>query len=157
MTTADRIAELEQYIEDIKFKLSISPDHPIRSQLPGAEAELAELVARYNHPTNQSIGDNDHSETATTGTTGTSGTTNVTISGTTDVTISGNTLVTISVTEAAARLNVTPQTIRNWVRAGRLTHVTYGKSFRIVPSELFALQAMRRETRVVDAPEQRGA
>jgi excisionase family DNA binding protein len=142
MTTADRIAELLNYIEDIKFKLSISPDHPIRSQLAGAEAELAELVARYNHPTNQWIRDNDHSET---GTTGTSGTT------------SGTTGVTISVTEAAARLDVTPQTIRNWVRAGRLTHVTYGKSFRIVPSELDGLQAMRRETRVIDAPEQRGA
>ena len=128
----DRIAELLNYIEDIKFKLSISPDHPIRSQLAGAEAELAELVARYNHPTNQWIRDNDHSETGTTG-------------------------VTISVTEAAARLDVTPQTIRNWVRAGRLTHVTYGKSFRIVPSELDGLQSMRRETRVIDAPEQRGA
>jgi excisionase family DNA binding protein len=141
MTTADRIAELLNYIEDIKFKLSISPDHPIGSQLPGAEAELAELVARYNHPTNQWIRDNDRSETGTTGTTGT--------------TVPDG--VTISVTEAAARLDVTPQTIRNWVRAGRLTHITYGKSFRIVPSELFALQAMRRETRVVDAPEQRGA
>jgi len=141
MTIADRIAELEQYIVDIKFKLSISPDHPIRSQLPGAEAELAELVARYNHPTNQWIRDNDHSETGTSGTSGTSGADGV----------------TISVTEAAARLDVTPQTIRNWVRAGRLTHVTYGKSFRIVPSELDGLQAMRRETRVIDAPEQRGA
>jgi excisionase family DNA binding protein len=141
MTTADRIAELEQYIVDIKFKLSISPDHPIGSQLAGAEAELAELVARYNHPTNQWIRDNDHSETATTGTTGT--------------TVPDG--ATISVTEAAARLDVTPQTIRNWVRAGRLTHVTYGKSFRIVPSELDGLQAMRRETRVIDAPEQRGA
>jgi len=130
MTIADRIAELEQYIVDIKFKLSISPDHPIRSQLPGAEAELVELVSRYNHPTNH--------ETGTTGTSGTDG-------------------VTISVTEAAARLDVTPQTIRNWVRAGRLTHITYGKSFRIVPSELDGLEAMRRETRVVDAPEQRGA
>jgi hypothetical protein len=140
MTTADRIAELEQYIVDIKFKLSISPDHPIRSQLAGAEAELAELVARYNHPTNKWIRDNDHSDTG-----GTSGTT------------SGADGVTISVTEAAARLDVTPQTIRNWVRAGRLTHITYGKSFRIVPSELFKLQAMRRETRVIDAPEQRGA
>jgi excisionase family DNA binding protein len=139
MTTKDRIAELEQYIVDIKFKLSISPDHPIRSQLPGAEAELAELVAQYNHPTNQWIRDNERSEIGTTGgTTGTTGT-------------------TISVTEAAALLDVTPQTIRNWVRAGRLTHITYGKSFRIVPSELFALQAMRRETRVMDAPEQRGA
>jgi len=141
MTTADRIAELEQYIIDIKFKLSISPDHPIRAQLPGAEAELVELVARYNHPTNQWIRDNDHSET---GTTGTSGTT------------SGTTGVTISVTEAAARLDVTPQTIRNWVRAGRLTHVTYGKSFRIVPSELDGLQAMRRETRVIESVETRG-
>jgi len=131
MTIADRIAELEQYIVDIKFKLSISPDHPIRSQLPGAEAELVELVSRYNHPTNH--------ETGTTGTTG------------------GTSGVTISVTEAAARLDVTPQTIRNWVRAGRLTHITYGKSFRIVPSELDGLEAMRRETRVVDAPEQRGA
>jgi hypothetical protein len=139
MTTAERIAELEQYIVDIKFKLSMSPDHPIRSQLPGAEAELAELVARYNHPTNQWIRDNDHSETGTSGTT------------------SGADGVTISVTEAAARLDVTPQTIRNWVRAGRLTHITYGKSFRIVPSELDGLQAMRRETRVIDAPEQRGA
>jgi len=138
MTTADRIAELLNYIEDIKFKLSISPDHPIRSQLAGAEAELAELVERYNHPTNQWIRDNDRSEIGTTGTTVPDG-------------------VTISVTEAAARLDVTPQTIRNWVRAGRLTHVTYGKSFRIVPSELEGLQAMRRETRVVDAPEQRGA
>lgn len=142
MTTADRIAELEQYIVDIKFKLSISPDHPIGSQLPGAEAELAELVARYNHPTNQWIRDNDRSEIGTTGTTGTT---------------SGTDGVTISVTEAAARLDVTPQTIRNWVRAGRLTHITYGKSFRIVPSELEGLQAMRRETRVIDAPEQRGA
>ncbi|NCV26966.1 MAG: hypothetical protein EBW58_12300, partial [Betaproteobacteria bacterium] len=71
MTTADRIAELEQYIVDIKFKLSISPDHPIRSQLAGAEAELVELVERYNHPVNQWIRDNDHSETGTTGTTGT--------------------------------------------------------------------------------------
>jgi excisionase family DNA binding protein len=133
MTTADRIAELEQYIVDIKFKLSISPDHPIGSQLPGAEAELVELVSRYNHPTNQWIRDNDRSETGTT-------------SGT-----------TISVIEAAARINVTPQTIRNWVRAGRLTHITSGKSFRIVPSELDGLQAMRRETRIVDAPEQRGA
>ena len=138
MSTADRIAELEQYIVDIKFKLSISPDHPIRSQLAGAEAELAELVARYNHPTNQWIRDNDHSETGTTGT-------------------SGADVATISVTEAAARLDVTPQTIRNWVRAGRLTHITYGKSFRIVPSELEGLQAMRRETRVINAPEQRGA
>jgi excisionase family DNA binding protein len=141
MTTADRIAELEQYIIDIKFKLSMSPDHPIRSQLAGAEAELAELVARYNHPTNQWIRDNDHSETATTGTSGTT---------------SGTTGVTISVTEAAARLDVTPQTIRNWVRAGRLTHVTYGKSFRIVPSELDGLQAMRRETRVIESVETRG-
>jgi excisionase family DNA binding protein len=138
MTTTDRIAELEQYIVDIKFKLSISPDHPIRSQLAGAEAELVELVSRSNHPTNTDR-DNDHSETGTTGTT------------------SDTTGVTISVTEAAARLDVTPQTIRNWVRAGRLTHVTYGKSFRIVPSELDGLQEMRRETRVVDAPEQRGA
>ena len=137
----DRIAELLNYIEDIKFKLSISPDHPIRSQLAGAEAELAELVARSNHPTNQCIRDNDHSESGTAGTTGT--------------TVPDG--VTISVTEAAARLDVTPQTIRNWVRAGRLTHVTYGKSFRIVPSELEGLQAMRRETRVIDAPEQRGA
>jgi len=142
MTISDRIAELEQYIVDIKFKLSISPDHPIRSQLPGAEAELAELVARYDHPTNQWIRDNDRSEI---GTTGTSSTT------------SGTDGVTISVTEAAARLDVTPQTIRNWLRAGRLTHITYGKSFRIVPSELEGLQAMRRETRVIDAPEQRGA
>jgi excisionase family DNA binding protein len=139
MTTAERIEELIEWIEDIKFKLAISPDHPIRSQLAGAEAELAELVARYNHPTNQCIRDNDHSETGTSGTTG------------------DTTGVTISVTEAAARLDVTPQTIRNWVRAGRLTHVTYGKSFRIVPSELEGLQAMRRETRVIDAPEQRGA
>jgi len=138
MATADRIAELEQYIIDIKFKLSISPDHPIGSQLAGAEAELAELVARSNHPTNQWIRDNDHSETGTSGTSGTDG-------------------VTISVTEAAARLDVTPQTIRNWVRAGRLTHISHGKSFRIVPSELDGLQAMRRETRVIDAPEQRGA
>lgn len=146
MTTANRIAELEQYIVDIKFKLSMSPDHPIRSQLPGAEAELAELVARYNHPTNQWIRENDHSDTGTSGT-----------SGTTSGATSGADILTISVTEAAARLDVTPQTIRNWVRAGRLTHITYGKSFRIVPSELEGLQAMRRETRVIDAPEQRGA
>jgi len=132
MTTADRIAELEQYIVDIKFKLSISPDHPIGSQLPGAEAELVELVERLNHPTNQWIRDNDRSETGTT-------------SGT-----------TISVIEAAARLNVTPQTIRNWVRAGRLTHITVGKSFRIVPSELEGLQAMRRETRIIESVETRG-
>ena len=135
MTTADRIAELEQYISDIKFKLSISPDHPIGSQLPGAEAELVELVSRYNHPTNTGRL-NDRTETHTGGTT----------SGT-----------TISVIEAAARINVTPQTIRNWVRAGRLTHITAGKSFRIVPSELEGLEAMRRETRIFDAPEQRGA
>jgi excisionase family DNA binding protein len=141
MNTADRIAELEQYIVDIKFKLSMSPDHPIRSQLAGAEAELAALVARYNHPTKQWIRDNDRSETGTRGTSGTSGADGV----------------TISVTEAAARLDVTPQTIRNWVRARRLTQITYGKSFRIVPSELEGLQAMRRETRVIDAPEQRGA
>jgi len=140
MTTSDRIAELEQYIVDIKFKLSISPDHPIRSQLPGAEAELAELVARYNHPTNTE--DHTMQDTRSADTAG----------GTTDTTGT-----TISVTEAAARLNVTPQTIRNYVRAGRLTHITYGKSFRIVPSELEGLQAMRRETRVIDAPEQRGA
>lgn len=132
MTTADRIAELEQYIVDIKFKLSMSPDHPIGSQLPGAEAELVELVARFNHPTNQWIRDNDRSEIR-----GTSGT-------------------TISVIEAAARLNVTPQTIRNWVRAGRLTHITAGKSFRILPSELEGLQAMRRETRVIESVETRG-
>jgi excisionase family DNA binding protein len=132
MTIADRIAELEQYIVDIKFKLSISPDHPIGSQLPGAEAELVELVERLNHPTNQWIRDNDRSETGTT-------------SGT-----------TISVIEAAARLNVTPQTIRNWVRAGRLTHITVGKSFRIVPSELEGLQAMRRETRIIESVETRG-
>jgi len=142
MTTEERIEELIEWIGDIKFKLAISPDHPIGSQLPGAEAELAELVARYNHPTNQWIRDNDRSEIGTTGTSGTTSSTDV---------------VTISVTEAAARLDVTPQTIRNWVRAGRLTHITYGKSFRIVPSELEGLQAIRRETRVIDAPEQRGA
>jgi len=132
MTTADRIAELEQYIVDIKFKLSISPDHPIGSQLPGAEAELVELVERFNHPTNQWIRDNDRSETGTTSDT------------------------TISVTEAAARLNVTPQTIRNWVRAGRLTRNQTGKTFRIDPAELAGLESMRRETRVIESVETRG-
>jgi excisionase family DNA binding protein len=89
-------------------------------------------VSRHNHPTNQWIRDNDRTETGTTGGT------------------------TISVTEAAARLNVTSQTIRNWVRAGRLTRNQTGKTFRIDPAELVGLEAMRRETRVIESVETRG-
>lgn len=132
MTIADQIAELEQYIVDIKFKLSISPDHPIGSQLPVAEAELAELIARSNHPTNTERTTMQDTRTVDT----------------------VDTL--ISVTEAAARLNVTGQTIRNWVRAGRLTRIQHGNTFRINPAELVGLEAMRRETRVIESVETRG-
>lgn len=132
MTLSDRIAELEQYIIDIKFKLSISPDHPIGSQLPGAEAELAELQSRAAHPTNMERTTMQDTRTVDT----------------------FDTL--ISVTEAAARLNVTSQTIRNWVRAGRLTRIQTGKTFRIDPAELVGLEAMRRETRIVESVETRG-
>ncbi len=133
MNPADQIAELTEWIEDIRFKLAISPDHPIGSQLPGAEAELAELVARSNHPTNNT-GANTMQDTRTVDTVDT----------------------LISVTEAAARLNVTGQTVRNWVRAGRLTRIQHGNTFRINPAELVGLEAMRRETRVIESVETRG-
>jgi len=62
---------------------------------------------------------------------------------------------TISVTEAAARLNVTGQTIRNWIRAGRLTRIQSGKTFRVIAAELGGLIEMRRETRVTEPLEVR--
>jgi excisionase family DNA binding protein len=62
---------------------------------------------------------------------------------------------TISVTEAAARLNVTGQTIRNWIRSGRLTKIQSGKSFRVIAVELNGLIEMRRETRITEPLEVR--
>jgi excisionase family DNA binding protein len=129
--TADRIAELTEWIEDIRFKLAISPDHPIGSQLPGALAELAELEAKQNHPTNN------------TGATMTDNINPADLDG------------TISVAEAAARLNVSGQTIRNWIRAGRLTRIQSGKTFRVIAAELGGLIEMRRETRVTEPLEVR--
>jgi len=131
MTNADRIAELTEYIEDIRFKLSISPDHPIGSQLPGAVAELKQLQSMQTHPTNtEQTHMNNHINPAD---------------------LDG----TISVAEAAARLNVTGQTIRNWIRSGRLTKIQSGKSFRVIAAELGGLLEMRRETRVVEPLEVR--
>jgi len=62
---------------------------------------------------------------------------------------------TVTVTEAATLLGVTGQTIRNWVRAGRLSTIQHGKQFRISAVELHALQTAAQETRVIEAPETR--
>ena len=132
MTNADRIAELTEYIEDIRFKLAISPDHPIGSQLPGAVAELEQLKSMQHHPTNTEATPVEHN----------------TIN---PADLDG----TISVTEAAARLNVTGQTIRNWIRSGRLTKIQSGKSFRVIAAELNGLIEMRRETRITESLEVR--
>jgi excisionase family DNA binding protein len=63
---------------------------------------------------------------------------------------------TVSVTEAAALLEVTGQTIRNWVRSGRLTATKHGKTFRIDAEQLNGLRSNTREIRVMNADEQRG-
>lgn len=62
---------------------------------------------------------------------------------------------TVSVTEAATLMGVTGQTIRNWVRAGKLTRVQRGKQFRINAVELQNLPAVNRELRVVESNETR--
>lgn len=125
MSIADQIAELEQWIADIEFKLSISPDHPVRSQLPGARMELEQLRSKLNHPAARTLQF--------------------------DAVLDG----TVSVTEAAKQLGVTGQSVRNWIRAGKLTATRHGNEFRVDRVSVGQLAEMRRETRVINPAEVR--
>lgn len=123
------IAELESYIEDIRFKLAISPDHPIGAQLAGALAELAALNARRAHPAS---GGAERFQRAVRD--------------------------TVTITNGAKIVGVTGQTIRNWIKQGKLSTSQREGSTVVMVSlpELEALVASK-ETRIVTASETRSA
>lgn len=136
-------SELREYIAEIKFLKMTDPNHPLVQYLPKARADLQriqELLSSSN-PNTEGNTAMEHQENTVT-----------------DIDPNNITAIdrTVSVTEAAALLEVTGQTIRNWVRSGRLTATKHGKSFRINAEELHGLRSSTREIRVMDADEQRG-
>ena len=146
MTIADQISELRGYIADHTFSLTFcfsdSQRHQLQLMINNAQQDLDSLLAqqcKQNHPSNQTTEGHlvsDIQETETT-------------------IIHAAADDTVTVTEAAALLGVTGQTIRNWVRAGRLSTINHGKQFRISAVELHELQTAAQETRVMEAPETR--
>lgn len=137
-------SELREYVAEIEFLKMTSPNHPLVQYLPQARADLqriTELLSSSNQTNTEGNTAMEHQENTVT-----------------DIDPNNITAIdrTVSVTEAAALLEVTGQTIRNWVRSGRLTATKHGKSFRINAEELHGLRSSTREIRVIDADEQRG-
>lgn len=135
-------SELREYVAEIEFLEATVPNHPLVQYLPQARADLLRIQELLNSS-------NPNTE----------GNTAMEIQENTN-TVDPNNITaidrTVSVTEAAALLEVTGQTIRNWVRSGRLTATKHGKTFRIDAEELRGLRSNTREIRVMDADEQRG-
>lgn len=46
----------------------------------------------------------------------------------------------VSVDEAAEMLWLTPQTIRNWIKAGRLAATRYGRNYRVLREDVEAIR-----------------
>lgn len=135
-------AELREYVAEIEFLEATDPNHPLVQYLPQARADLLRIQELLNS-----------SEPNTEGNTAMETQENTNTVDPNNITTEDG---TISVTEAAALLGVTGQTIRNWVRAGRLTKVQRGNTFRINAQELDGLQSATREIRVTNTDEQRG-
>lgn len=135
-------SELREYVAEIEFLEATDPNHPLVQYLPQARADLLRI---------QELLDSSNQTTE--------GNTAMEIQENTN-TVDPNNITainrTVSVTEAAALLEVTGQTIRNWVRSGRLTATKDGKTFRIDAEQLHGLRSNTREIRVMDAAEQRG-
>jgi excisionase family DNA binding protein len=136
-------SELIDYIKDLEFLERLSPNDPLVQYLPQARADLLRIT-----------------ELLTSSNPNTEGNTAMEIQENTVNEIDPNNITaidrTVSVTEAAALLEVTGQTIRNWVRSGRLTATKHGKTFRIDAEQLHGLRSATREIRVIDADEHRG-
>lgn len=142
----DQIADLRGYIADhtfsLKFCFNESQRHQLRTMIAEAQQDLDSLLVqqcKQQHPSNpitegHIVSDIEATETTIIHTAADS---------------------TVTVTEAAKLVGVTSQTIRNWVRAGRLTTIQHGKQFRIDVLELHALQTAAQQTRVIEAPETR--
>lgn len=136
------MAELIYYIKDLEFLERLSPKDPLVQYLPQARADLAAMQELQTCSESNTEGNTTMETQETTGA------------------VDPNNITaidrTVSVTEAAALLEVTGQTVRNWVRSGRLTATKHGKTFRIDAEELNGLRSATREIRVVNADEQRG-
>lgn len=136
-------SELREYVAEIEFLEATNPNHDLVQYLPQARADLLRIQELLNS-SNQTTEGNTAMETQ-------ENTVN-------EIDPNNITAInrTVSVTEAAALLEVTGQTIRNWVRSGRLTATKHGKTFRIDAEQLHGLRSATREIRVMDADEQRG-
>lgn len=146
MTIADHISELRGYIADHKNSLMFcfgdAQRQQLRLMINNAQQDLDTLLiqqSKQQHPSNPTTEGHTVSDIQETDTT----------------IIHAAADDTVTVTEAATLLGVTSQTIRNWIRAGRLAHIQHGKQFRISAVELYEIQSATRETRVVEAPETR--
>jgi excisionase family DNA binding protein len=144
----DQIADLRGYIADhtfsLKFCFNESQQQQLQQMITNAQQDLDNLLhrqARLLHPSNTNTEGHTVSDIQETQPP-------ITV-------IHAAADSTVTVTEAAKLLGVTSQTIRNWVRAGRLTTIQHGKQFRISAVELHALQTAAQQTRVIEAPETR--
>lgn len=138
-----QIQELRFYIAELERLVGSFPQHPLRQTLQIATNDLVALqeLQTCSNPNTEGITMED----------------NINTSIEQDSTGQDTLSETVSVTEAAAIMGVTGQTIRNWVRAGRLIAISNepGKRFRILRSELMGLDVAHRETRVMASDEQR--
>jgi excisionase family DNA binding protein len=65
-----------------------------------------------------------------------------------------NELLTIE--EAAAKLKVTPKTVRNWIREGKIVAVKMGRFWRVTEEDLLAFVNSLRSATARDTNERRG-
>jgi excisionase family DNA binding protein len=138
-----QIQELRFYTTELERLVGSFPQHPLRQTLHNATNDLVALQQLQTSSKTNTEGNTSIMEDNT----------NIEQTGVTDEFESE----TCTVTEAAEIMGVTGQTIRNWVRAGRLVAATDGpgKGFRINRAELAGLDVTRRETRVMASDEQR--
>lgn len=136
-----QIQELRFYIAELERLVGSFPQHPLRQTLQIAINDLVALqeLQTCSNPNTEGIIMEDNINTEQTGV------------------ADEFESATCTVTEAAEIMGVTGQTIRNWVRAGRLVAFADGsqRGFRINRAELAGLDVTRRETRVMASDEQR--